>query len=133
MKVYIAAYLGAFITFCLMDGIWLGIVATEFYFGALGDLLLEKPKWSMAAIFYIGYILGIVYFAIRPALKTRNFGQVLRDGALLGLLAYATYDMTNMATLKGWSLTVSIVDMIWGMVITGASAAGGYIAARRFV
>ena len=133
MRAYIAAYLGALITFCIMDGVWLGIVATDFYFSALGSLLLERPNWSMAAIFYIGYILGIVYFAIRPSLKRSGLARVLKDGALLGLMAYATYDMTNMATIKGWSLTVSIVDMIWGMIITGASAISGYIAARRFM
>ena len=133
MRRYIAAYLGALVTFCIMDGIWLGVIATDFYFGALGGLLLEKPNWPMAVIFYIGYILGIVYFAIRPSLKKSGLTKVLKDGALLGLMAYATYDMTNMATMKRWSLTVSFVDMSWGMVITGASAVSGYIAARRFV
>lgn len=131
-KIYIAAYLGAFITFCLMDGLWLGLVATDFYFGALGDLLREEPNWLMAFIFYFGYILGIVYFAIGPSLNSNSIRKVFKEGALLGLLAYATYDMTNMATLKGWSLSVSIVDILWGMLITGTSAATGYLAARRF-
>ena len=131
-KIYISAYAGAFITFCLMDGLWLGVVATDFYFGALGGLLREKPHWPMAFIFYFGYILGIVYFAIRPSLKSGSVKKVFKEGALLGLLAYGTYNMTNMATLKGWSLSVSSVDIIWGMAITGTSAIGGYFVAQRF-
>ena len=92
----------------------------------MGGLLLKEPNWPSAVIFYLGYIIGIVYFVIKPALFDGNHRTVLRDGALLGLLAYATYDMTNMATLKGWSLTVSMVDMVWGMVITGVSSLAGY-------
>ena len=105
------AYFGALITFCVMDAIWLGAVATDFYFGELDELLREDPNWLAAVVFYLGYIAGIVYFAIRPALDRGSAKTAARDGALLGLLAYATYDMTNMATLKGWSLSVSMVDM----------------------
>ena len=123
---YVKAYLGALFAFCVMDGLWLGFLATDFYFDSLGGLLLKEPNWPSAIIFYLGYIVGIVYFVIKPALFGGNYRSVLRDGALLGLLAYATYDMTNMATLKGWSLTVSMVDMVWGMVITAVSALAGY-------
>lgn len=123
---YVKAYFGALFAFCVMDGLWLGFLATDFYFDSLGGLLLKEPNWSSAVIFYLGYIIGIVYFVIKPALFDGNHRTVLRDGALLGLLAYATYDMTNMATLKGWSLTVSMVDMVWGMVITGVSSLAGY-------
>ena len=123
---YVKAYFGALFAFCAMDGLWLGFLATDFYFDSLGGLLLKEPNWSSAVIFYLGYIIGIVYFVIKPALFDGNHRTVLRDGALLGLLAYATYDMTNMATLKGWSLTVSMVDMVWGMVITGVSSLAGY-------
>ena len=123
---YVKAYFGALFAFCVMDGLWLGFLATDFYFDSLGGLLLKEPNWSSAVIFYLGYIIGIVYFVIKPALFDGNHRTVLRDGALLGLLAYATYDMTNMATLTGWSLTVSMVDMVWGMVITGVSSLAGY-------
>ena len=131
---YFKAYAGALFAFCVMDGLWLGVFATEFYFDYLGELLRKEPNWSAAVVFYLGYIGGIVYFVIRPALSTGSFWIVLRDGALFGLIAYATYDMTNMATLTGWSITVSIVDMIWGMVITGASSLAGYwIAAKNIL
>jgi len=129
--IYIKAYVGALVAFCIMDGIWLGVIATDFYFGALGDLLRKDPNWIAAGVFYLGYIMGIVYFVIRPSLVSGNAGRAVRDGALLGLMAYATYDMTNMATLNGWSLTVTLVDMIWGMVITGASSFAGYFLASR--
>ena len=82
-------------------------------------------------VLYLGHIAGMVYFPIKPNLPNGSYKTVNRDGALLGLLAYATYDMTNMATLKGWSLTVSLVDMVWGMVITGASSLAGFLIASR--
>ena len=128
---YVKAYLGAFITFCVMDGIWLGVLATDFYFEALGELLRKEPNWPVAIVFYLGYIAGIVYFAIRPSVGRGSHVTVLRDGAMLGLVAYATYDMTNMATLKGWPLSVTIVDIVWGIVITGTSSIVGYVIALR--
>ena len=117
--------------FCIMDGLWLGVLATDFYFNSLEGMLLEEPNWPSAIVFYLGYIAGIVYFAIKPNLSNGSYKTVIRDGALLGLLAYATYDMTNMATLKGWSLAVSLVDMVWGMVITGTSSLAGFLIASR--
>ena len=129
--IYLKAYFGAFLMFCIMDGLWLGVLATDFYFNSLEGMLLEEPNWPSAIVFYLGYIAGIVYFAIKPNLPNGSYKTVIRDGALLGLLAYATYDMTNMATLKGWSLTVSLVDMVWGMVITGTSSLAGFLIASR--
>lgn len=129
--IYLKAYLGAFLMFCIMDGLWLGVLATDFYFNSLEGILLEEPNWPSAVVFYLGYIVGIVYFAIKPNLLNGNYKTVIRDGALLGLLAYATYDMTNMATLKGWSLTVSLVDMVWGMIITGTSSLAGFQLASK--
>ena len=129
--IYLKAYFGAFLMFCIMDGLWLGVLATDFYFDSLGGILLEQPNWLYAIVFYLGYIVGIVYFAIKPNLVNGNYKTVIRDGALLGLLAYATYDMTNMATLKGWSLTVSLVDMAWGMIITGTSSLAGFLIASK--
>ena len=128
MPVAVRAYLGAFVAFCIMDAVWLGVVATDFYFDRLGGLLREEPNWPAAVIFYLGYIAGVVFFAVLPTAPDAGWGAAARRGALLGLLAYATYDMTNLATLAGWSLTVSVVDMIWGMVITGTAAAAGYLA-----
>lgn len=131
MAVFARAYVGVFLAFCLMDAVWLGLIATDFYFGALGGLLREEPNWPAALIFYLGYVAGVVYFAVLPITPDAGWRAAAKRGALLGLLAYATYDMTNLATLVGWSLTVSLVDMVWGMVITGTSAAVGYLASSR--
>jgi uncharacterized membrane protein len=131
MGLYFRAYLGAFLAFCVMDALWLGLIATEFYFGALGDLLRVEPNWPAAVIFYLGYVAGIVYFAVLPISRSRGWSAATKRGALLGLMAYATYDMTNLATLQGWSLTVSLVDMAWGMVITGTAATAGFLASGR--
>ena len=130
--IYIKAYFGALLTFLVMDGIWLGTIATDFYFGQLGSLLRDEPNWLAAITFYLLYIFGIVYFSIRPSLKSGNFKTVLRDGCLFGLLAYATYDMTNLATVTNWPVMVTIVAIIWGVVITSASAISGYIFAKKF-
>lgn len=132
MKASIArAYVGALLAFCVMDAIWLGVVATDFYFDALGDLLRVDPNWPAAALFYLGYIAGVVYFAVLPITPEGGWKAAAKRGALLGLLAYATYDMTNLATLVGWSLKVSLVDMVWGMVITGTAATAGFLASGR--
>jgi uncharacterized membrane protein len=128
MAVLIRAYLGALIAFCIMDAVWLGVVATDFYFSALGGLLREDPNWPAAIIFYLGYVAGVVYFAVLATEVSAGWKAAAKRGALLGLLTYATYDMTNLATLVGWSLSVSVVDMIWGMVITGTASAAGYLA-----
>ena len=129
--IYIKAYLGALLTFSFMDAIWLGSIATDFYFGQLGSLLRDEPNWLAAIIFYLLYIFGIVYFSIRPSLKSGNFKTVIRDGCLFGLLAYATYDMTNLATVTNWPVIVTIVDIFWGVVITSSSAISGYIFAKK--
>lgn len=134
MAPWMRAYLGALVAFCIMDAVWLGVIATDFYFDRLGGLLREDPDWAAAGVFYLGYIAGVVYFAVLATAPDAGWKAAAKRGALLGLLTYATYDMTNMATLVGWSLTVSVVDMIWGMVITGTAATAGYLAsvgARR--
>ncbi|OUV03817.1 MAG: hypothetical protein CBC42_01495 [Betaproteobacteria bacterium TMED82] len=130
--VYIYAYLGTFVTFALMDAFWLGLIATDFYYDHLDGLLRKEPNWAAALIFYTGYIAGLVYFAIRPSLTSGNFKSVLRDGALLGLLSYATYDMTNLATLINWPITITIIDIIWGIFITSISSVVGYLCAKFF-
>jgi uncharacterized membrane protein len=121
-------YLGALVVFLLLDGIWLGVVATDFYFSALGDLVRKPPNWIAAGVFYLAYIAGVVHFAVAPA---GSFASAGRNGALLGLLCYGTYDMTNLATLNGWPVEVAIVDIVWGGVITGSAAVGGFLASGR--
>lgn len=112
--------------FFAIDMIWLGLVAKSFYNKYLGKLLTDNVIWSAAIIFYLVYIAGILYFAILPAVEKESLSKAVLNGALLGGLAYATYDLTNLATLKGWPFTVVWVDIIWGMVLTSLVAAAGY-------
>ena len=118
--------------FFLIDMIWLGLVAKNFYQSQIG-FLLGPVNWTAAIIFYLLYIIGIVVFAIHPALIAGSFSKAVIFGALFGFLAYATYDLTNLATIKGWPLLVTVVDLAWGMVLTGSVAAAGYYLSKTFV
>ena len=120
------AYIITAVLFLGVDFLWLTKIATDFYRSHMGDLLLPEFKGSIAALFYLGYILGIVVFAIQPALLASSFIPALLYGALFGFMAYGTYNFTNMATLKNWPTIVSIVDLTWGTCLTGASATAGY-------
>ena len=126
----IVAYLATLASICIGDFVWLGAVAIGFYQSAVGPLLLAHPNWPAAAAFYALYAAGTVIFAVMPALRAGSWPKALLLGALFGFFAYATYDLTNLATLKGWSLGVTIVDIAWGMVVTGMAATVGYLSAR---
>jgi len=130
---YLAAYLATAAIFLLVDFVWLGYVAKNFYASRLGPLLLDKPNLTVAAVFYAIYVIGVVIFAVAPALQSGSWKTALIYGALFGLFTYGTYDMTNLATLKNWSVTVTVVDIIWGTVLTGASALLGYLIVTRLV
>lgn len=106
----------------VFDAVWLSIVANKFYKSQIGKLLLEKPDMTAAVIFYIIYVIGIVAFVINPALEKGSWQHAVGYGALFGFVAYATYDLTNLATLKGWTTKLVIVDLLWGAVLTAAVA-----------
>ena len=124
------AYAATAIVFCGLDFLWLGFVAKGYYQSQIGTLLLEKPNLPVAALFYGLYIVGVLIFAVLPALDAGSWGKALLYGALFGFFAYATYDLTNLATLKGWSLRIALLDLAWGSVVTGASATAGYVVTR---
>jgi len=128
----IIAYLGTAIVFFALDMLWLGVVAKDFYWSRLGDILRDKPDIGVAAIFYLGYIAGVVFFAVMPALQSGGLGRAILLGALLGLFGYGTYDFTNLATLKSYPLEVALVDVAWGTTLTATAAAAGFLAAERF-
>lgn len=130
--IYVLAYVGTAIAFLGLDFIWLGTVATGFYKSRIGELLLNQPNFVAAGVFYLFYVAGIVYFAVQPALVSGNWTTAAVAGAILGFIAYGTYDMTNLATLKNWSPAVSAVDMAWGTVLTSFSAVVGYWVAQKF-
>jgi uncharacterized membrane protein len=126
-------YIITTVIFFAIDMVWLGFVAKDFYRKHIGTLLAENVNWPAAIVFYLLYIGGILFFAVQPALKSGSWQTALLNGALLGMLCYATYDLTNMATLKNWSFTVVWVDIIWGIVLTGSVSTLSFLAARRFL
>jgi uncharacterized membrane protein len=132
MKTAVIAYAGSFATLLVLDGIWLGLVARSFYRDQLAELMLPQPNLAIAAIFYVFFAVAVIVLAVWPALAAGSLGMAALYGAILGLAAYGTYDITNLATLKNWPVAVSIVDMIWGTVVTALTASGGYLAARFF-
>ena len=120
---FIVNYILAAIVFVVIDSLWIGIIANKFYKKQMKKLLLDKPKLGPAALFYALYIFGLVYFVLDPALRDGQWTTILANGALLGLVMYATYDLTNLATLKHWPKKVVAVDMAWGTFVTTAVAA----------
>lgn len=127
---YVIAYIATALVFLAIDYVWLAHVATKFYFERIGHLLMEKPNMVAAAGFYAVYVVGIVVFAVAPALKNGNVSTAAIYGALFGFFTYATYDMTNYATLRGWPFHVVLVDVAWGTVLTCVSAVLGFILTR---
>ncbi|MHA7776986.1 DUF2177 family protein [Roseibium sp. M-1] len=130
MLKFVTAYAATALVFLGLDYVWLSRVASGFYFDRLGHLLMEKPNLTAAGLFYAVFVVGIVFFAVSPALKAESLGAAILQGALFGFFTYATYDMTNYATLRDWPVLVVIVDVAWGTFLTGVSAAAGYVAAR---
>ena len=127
---YVAAYLGAGLTFAAMDAVWLTTMSSRLYKPALGPILAEKPDMKAAVAFYLISIAGTVFLAVEPALREGAWQRAALNGAVLGFVAYATYDLTNQATLNVWSTRVTIIDICWGTVLTTLSAVGGYLAAK---
>lgn len=129
MKV-IYLYLLTIPVFFGIDMIWLGFVARGFYRNNLGHLLRPDVNWTAAVIFYLLYILGILIFAVMPALEKNSLRQAVILGGLFGFFAYATYDLTNLATLKDWPVNVVLVDIAWGVVLTASVAAANFFIGR---
>ena len=124
----LAAYLAAVATMLLLDLLWLGWVARPLYLQGLGHLMADSPMWWAAALFYAVYGLGLLRFAIAmPAARVAagTLAQAARAGALFGFVAYATYDLTNLATLRDWPVALAFIDIAWGTLASAAAAAAG--------
>jgi uncharacterized membrane protein len=121
-------YLITTVAFFAFDFVWLSTATKRIYQPYLGDLLLEKPNLPVAAVFYLFYIVGLIALAIIPGLQEASIVGALWRGALFGAIAYATYDLTNLATLNGWAWQISVIDIVWGTVLNTAVAAVGYYA-----
>lgn len=110
----------------ILDFIWLGFVAKKLYYGEMGKILLEKPNMLPALLFYVIYVVGVVVFVITPAVDKGSWLYALGYGALFGFVAYATYDLTNLATLKGFSPKIVVIDLLWGAALTAIVSVGAY-------
>ena len=132
MKNFVIAYLATLTTFLVIDAVWLGIVAKKFYAAQLGPLMRDDVLFLPAGIFYLFYSAGIVMLAVRPEQTGLSLFNVAFYGAVVGFIAYGTYDVTNLATLKNWPVLMSIVDLIWGICISSVVAVAGALALRKF-
>lgn len=131
MSDFIIRYIVAGALFAIIDGIWLSFVANKLYRSQLGSLLLDKPNLPAAIVFYLVFLVGLVVFVISPAMQSNDWKVALGLGALFGFVTYATYDLTNLATLKGYPLTITIVDLIWGTVLTASVSVAAFFILQR--
>jgi len=127
VTVYLLAYLTVLVLFILFDSVWLMSMTRSLYRPVLGDILVDHLRAAPAIAFYLLYPLGIVIFSVAPALKATSILPAISYGALFGFFAYATYDLTNFATLRNWTAHITIIDIAWGAVVTGATATLAYL------
>lgn len=126
-------YLAATVAFLVIDGVWLTFVMKPLFTDMLGDMLRSKINIAPAAIFYLFYVVGILFFAVQPALASGDWQSAALRGLFLGVLAYGTYDATNLATLINYKASVAVIDTAWGGVVTASTAVIGFFAARALI
>jgi uncharacterized membrane protein len=132
MTAWLAGYASAAVVFLVLDIIWLSQVTEKIYQPALGSLLADQVFLPAAIAFYLIYVAGIMVLAVQPGLRAQSLLTAILTGAMLGLVAYGTYDLTNLATLKGWPLHVALLDLAWGTVVTAIASGAAYLAMRAF-
>lgn len=124
MKTFLTAYVTSLLVMLPIDAVWLTLTGKRFYPSHIGHLLAEKPAFMPAVAFYLIYVLGLAVLVVIPAFnEARGYPETFLYGALLGLVAYGTYDLTNQATLKNWPSLVTLIDLAWGALLTGAVSA----------
>ncbi|MCC6206350.1 MAG: DUF2177 family protein [Hyphomicrobiales bacterium] len=129
---YAIAYVSTMAVLLAIDAVWLTTMASRLYRRHIGDLLADAFNSVPAVLFYMIYAVGIVVFAVVPALGSGRWLTALTNGALLGFVAYAAYDLTNHATLRGWPVVITVIDMCWGTLLTAVAAAAGFLVTRYF-
>jgi len=132
MKIYLIAYGAAIVAFLVIDGLWLGVVAKNFYANNLGELLRKDFLALPGVIFYLMFTAGLVFLAVRPGQPDLSLMNIALYGAVVGLLAYGTYDLTNLATLRGWPPVLAIVDMAWGTILSASVSLCSAVCVRYF-
>jgi len=130
---FIRLYLIAVPVFFIIDMLWLGLVARQFYQNQIGFLMKTNFNWVAAILFYLLFVAGIVFFVLMPGLEKRNLINLILTASFYGLLTYATYDLTNLATLKDWPLIVTVVDIIWGMSLSVLVSLISYFLSIKFI
>ena len=125
------AFFATMLTLLAIDALWLTVLMGATYQAYIGALMLAEPKLAPAALFYVLYPMGLVVFAVAPAVRKRDWRAAAGLGGLLGLVAYGTYDLSNLATLRGWPWQLTIIDMAWGTLLSGVAASAGYAAATH--
>ena len=126
MKMILIAYVATLVVFVAIDFIWLSTMADVLYKPTMGDMLAPEFRLVPAVVFYLIFAAGLAFFAVRPALQSQNILIALFYGAAVGLVAYATYDLTNQATLKNWSTVLTIADLAWGAALSAVASASAY-------
>ena len=121
------------VVFLGIDSLWLGLVAPKFYQSQIGYIMTDSPNFLAAGLFYLLFVFGMLVFIVDPAVRGQTLGWAVLRGALFGLVTYATYDLTNFATLTGWPVLVTVVDLAWGTVLSGAVALVSVWAGKRFI
>ncbi len=127
MLLFMKLYGITFIIFFAIDLFWLGVVAKNIYKQYLGELMSPSVNWVAAIIFYLLFIFGLVFFVVMPAVDAGSVGKALLYGALFGLITYATYDLTNLATLKGWPIEITLIDLAWGTFLGASTSTLSYL------
>jgi uncharacterized membrane protein len=130
---FLKLYFIALPVFLAIDMVWLGLVAKNFYNKQIGFLMKPDINWFAAIIFYLLFIAGLIVFVILPALEKQSWIRALLTGAFFGLVTYATYDLSNLATVKDWPLIVTIVDLVWGTVLAASVSVISYLIASKVV
>jgi uncharacterized membrane protein len=123
-------YILTFLVFLAIDFVWLNWIAKNMYSEKIGHLLAENANLIPALIFYLLFVVGVIIFAVLPGYEAKSLGKTVFLGALFGMMTYATYDLTNLATLKGWPISMTIIDIIWGTSLSTVTAVSGYYIAN---
>lgn len=123
---YIKSFIVTFSVFMVIDLIWLGVIAKKLYQKYLGYIMTSNINWIAAIIFYIIFVVGMLYFVIMPALNDMSLKKAIISGMAYGFITYATYDLTNLATLKNWPIMITIIDIIWGTTLASLTTVISY-------
>ncbi len=133
MTKHLVAWAATFLVMVVIDLLWLGVIAKGLYQEGMGSLMAPEPRLAFAALFYVIYPIGLVIFAVTPGVAADSIVRAGVLGALFGLFAYATYDLTNLAVVRDWPLGLAFIDKAWGTLVSGVSAAAGAAALRWFL